>query len=172
MNKMSCMITLLFCFIAATLIAGCSTNGEAVMVPDTETVRDKLVVQDQGLGAETLSGPNLVIGSDTFAVELYGNPAVATLLNLFPMTITMKDMNSNEKYHYLPDPLPVDATSPGQIRAGDIMLYGDDCLVIFYEPFSTSYQYTPLGRIKNIDGLRDALDGDTVKVTFSVKREK
>jgi len=42
---------------------------------------------------------------------------------------------------------------PGTIRTGDILLYGDNTVVVFYETFQSSYRYTPIGRISNPDGL-------------------
>ena len=33
------------------------------------------------------------------------------------------------------------------------MLFGNNCLVIFYESFDTSYSYTKIGHIDNLDDL-------------------
>ena len=33
------------------------------------------------------------------------------------------------------------------------MLFGNNCLVIFYESFDTSYSYTKIGHIDNLDNL-------------------
>jgi hypothetical protein len=33
------------------------------------------------------------------------------------------------------------------------MLYGNNCLVIFYKSFDTSYQYTKIGHIENLDDI-------------------
>ena len=54
------------------------------------------------------------------------------------------------------------------INAGDLMLYGSNCLVIFYESFSTSYSYTKIGHIDNPEGLAETLGSGNIKVTFEV----
>jgi len=62
--------------------------------------------------------------------------------------------------------LPVNAKKPGTIRAGDLMLYGDDCVVLFYKTFQSSYSYTKIGHISNIRGLEDLLGNGNIKVLF------
>lgn len=48
------------------------------------------------------------------------------------------------------------------------MLYGSSCLVLFYDSFSTSYSYTPIGHIDDADGLAEALGKGGVTVSFQV----
>lgn len=64
-------------------------------------------------------------------------------------------------------PLPTNRTDVGTIHAGDIMLYGDDCVVVFYETFTTSYSYSRIGRIADPAGLKEALGSGNVSVTFA-----
>ena len=35
------------------------------------------------------------------------------------------------------------------------MLYGNNCLVVFYKSFDTSYSYTKIGHIENLPDLED-----------------
>ena len=42
------------------------------------------------------------------------------------------------------------------------MLYGDNCLVIFYESFDTNYSYTKIGHIADLDNLGN----NNIKVQF------
>ena len=59
----------------------------------------------------------------------------------------------NEKYVYLDNSLPTNSSNPKRINAGDVMLYGNNCLVIFYKSFDTSYSYTKIGHINNLENL-------------------
>ena len=52
------------------------------------------------------------------------------------------------------------------IHTGDIMLYGSNCIVLFYEDFSTSYSYTPIAHIEDTNGLKSALGSGDVTVTI------
>ena len=74
----------------------------------------------------------------------------------------------NEKYYYFNESLPTNSERIGKINTGDLMLYGSDCLVLFYKSFSTSYSYTRLGHIDNPQGLADVVGSGNITVTFEV----
>jgi hypothetical protein len=48
------------------------------------------------------------------------------------------------------------------------MLYGDNCVVLFYETFTTSYSYTKIGSIDNPAGLKTALGTGDPEVFFEI----
>lgn len=102
----------------------------------------------------------------TFIIKLYDNETTKALIKQLPMTIDMGELNGNEKYYYLPNTLPTESVRPGQINTGDFMLYGNDCLVLFYESFSSSYSYTKLGYIEDVTGLKSALGSGSVELTI------
>ncbi len=111
----------------------------------------------------------ITIGTDTFTATLYNNATVTAFKTRLPMTVNMKELNSNEKFFDLPDNLPANASNPGTIQAGDLMLYGSSTLVLFYKSFSTSYSYTPMGHINDTSGLAAALGSGNVTVTFELQ---
>lgn len=110
----------------------------------------------------------ITVGTNTFSATLYNNATVTAFKTRLPLTINMKELNSNEKYVDLPDNLPTNASNPSTIQAGDLMLYGSNTLVLFYKSFSTSYSYTPMGRIDDTSGLAAALGSRNVTVTFEL----
>ncbi len=75
----------------------------------------------------------------------------------FHASMDMSELNGNEKYYYMSESPSTKAERPGQIKTGDLMLYGSDCIVLFYDMFSTPYTYTPVGYVENPDGLAQAL---------------
>lgn len=111
---------------------------------------------------------NLIINNKTFSATLNNNETVRSLIQNFPMTLNMSDLNSNEKYNYLNFNLVENAYTPEKINAGDIKLYGNNCLVIFYDNFSNSYSYTDLGKIDNIDEFISELDSGSVNTRFEL----
>ena len=110
----------------------------------------------------------ITINGQVFTATLYDNETAAALKEKLPLSLDMSELNGNEKYNYLPFTLPTNAGNPGQIHAGDIMLYGSDCLVLFYESFPTGYSYTPIGRINNSSGLADTVGHGGIQVTFAL----
>lgn len=111
----------------------------------------------------------ITVGERTFSGELYHNDAAEAFAQQLPMTLVMKELNGNEKYSYLSESLPTDPGIPEQIRQGDLMLYGSDCLVLFYETFSSSYSYTALGHVDDPKGLSQTLESGDVQVSFALE---
>lgn len=111
---------------------------------------------------------SLTVGGQTFSAALEDNETTQAFSELLPLTLEMSELNGNEKFYYMDATLPTDPESPGQIKAGDLMLYGDNCLVLFFDSFSTSYSYTRLGSVTDAGSLVDALDSGTVTVTFAL----
>jgi hypothetical protein len=111
----------------------------------------------------------ITIGEKVFTSTVHNNATTKAFKAKLPLTINMKELNGNEKYFDLPDNLPADASNPGIIQIGDLMLYGSNTLVLFYKSFSTSYNYTRLARIDNPSGLAAALGSGNVTVRFEVQ---
>ena len=97
----------------------------------------------------------LNINNKKLTVNLENNSTTAARISLLPLDISMSDLNGNEKYAYLDDSLTTNIYSPKHIEAGDVMLFGDNCLVIFYESFDTNYDYSKIGHIDNLPELGD-----------------
>lgn len=108
----------------------------------------------------------VIVGDKTFMATLADNATAEAFRELLPLTLNMTELNGNEKYNYLNVNLPADAVNPGTIQAGDIMLYGQSCVVLFYETFNTSYAYTRIGSIDDPTGLAEALGSGNVTVKF------
>jgi len=117
-------------------------------------------------GKQGMDKIKLVINGQILNIELEDNSTVEELLTRLPMTLSMDDLYGNEKYYYLDEGFPTNRQSVGSIQAGDIMLFGTDCIVIFYESFSTTYQYTRIGHISDSSSLKQILGNGNVEVTF------
>ncbi len=102
---------------------------------------------------EVESSVKIVIDEKEFIIDLEDNETVKSFINMLPLELNMKELNGNEKYVYLDKSLPTNSSNPKRINAGDVMLYGNNCLVIFYKSFDTSYSYTKIGHIDNLENL-------------------
>ena len=97
----------------------------------------------------------ITIDNQSYNLNLIDNETSRAFISMLPLNITMKDLNNNEKYYYLSNSLPTNDYNPKTINKGDVMIYNGNCLVIFYKSFSTSYSYTKIGHIDNLNILGD-----------------
>lgn len=111
----------------------------------------------------------ITVNSQIFTATLLDDNSVKSFKEMLPLTINMKELNGNEKYCDLPQNIRTNSFNPKMIENGDLMLYGSKTLVLFYQSFSTSYNYTKLGKIDNVKGLQTALGSGNITVTFELQ---
>ena len=109
----------------------------------------------------------MTVGERRFAITLADTDAARALAAQLPLTLDMAELNGNEKHADLPKALPTDASRPGTIRNGDLMLYGSDTLVVFYETFRSSYSDTRLGWVNDPSDLSRALSKGEARIAFT-----
>lgn len=109
---------------------------------------------------------NITVGGKIFVAEIEDTETGRAFVSRLPMTLSMSELNGNEKYYYLDESLPTASQYYGTINAGDLMLYGNSCIVLFYGQ-AGGYSYTRLGKLKTTEGLLSAVGNGSVSVTFS-----
>ena len=102
---------------------------------------------------EVVKSVKAIINGKEYIINLEDNETANSFVGLLPQELNMRELNGNEKYIYLDTNLPSNSVSVKHINKGDVMLYGNNCLVIFYKSFDTSYSYTKIGHIDNLDDL-------------------
>ena len=121
---------------------------------NTDSMKDTLIIK---------------VGDTEFTATLLDNPTATAFKAMLPLTINMTELNGNEKYFRLSKNLPTNASNPGTINSGDLMLFGSNTLVVFYETFATSYSYTRVGKIDNPSGLKSSLGTGNVTVSIELQ---
>lgn len=169
------ILVVIFTFVGCsnTVASNWYTSDEASAVSKDKSTDENNKSQTdsmkEGNISEKMTTINITVGNATFTATLEDSETAKAFVKQLPLTVDMSELNGNEKYNYLTSNLRADTPSnPGKISEGDLMLYGDNCLVLFYKTFNTSYSYVKLGHIENTTGLNKALGSGSVKVTFSV----
>ena len=111
---------------------------------------------------EDMKKVKVIINDIEYNINFEENETTKEFFKMLPQEYTMNELNGNEKYTYLDKSLPTDSYNPNQINKGDVMLFGDNCLVIFYKTFNTNYSYTKIGHIESLPDL----DSNNIKVKF------
>ncbi len=100
-----------------------------------------------------VSEVKVTINDKEYKIKLENNDTVNEFIKILPQEFIMDELNGNEKFVYMNNSLTTNSYNPNHIVKGDVMLYGNNCLVIFYKSFDTSYSYTKIGHIANLDNL-------------------
>ncbi len=159
MRRKSTFVLMIAMMLLSALFTGCAENSGEKPGKTTEPIE---TAEEEIMIVLTVSGRE-------FTAALENNETARAFAQLLPMTLDMTELNGNEKYHYLMSGLPAASQRVGQIQEGDLMLFGSECVVLFYESFPTGYSYTRLGKISDTAGLREALGRGDVQVSFSLK---
>ncbi len=137
-KKCAFLILLVLIFI----LSGCNShninNLELDNLEDTMGLDIKITIKDK-----------------VYNITLDDNETAKAFISLLPLEINMQELNGNEKYYYLDTKLPTLKEKKEEIKKGDLMIYEDNCLVLFYKTFSTNYSYTKIGNIPNLSNLED-----------------
>lgn len=150
------------------------SNGSSVTVQSSTSEQITTGAAAQPLTSEAASADVMTmnVGGSSFSVALEDNETVTALKELLPANLDMSELNGNEKYCYLDTELPSAPEKVGSIAAGDVMLYGDNCLVVFYKSFKSSYSYTRIGHIDDTAELEKALGSGGAAVSFSLNEKE
>lgn len=140
-----------------------STENETFQTTQTETNE----IQE---AEETMTDIKVTVNGSVFEAKIYNDsPCAQQLLSKFPLTVTMNELNGNEKYYRFSESFPPNPENVESINSGDIMLYQSDYLVLFYETHNTSYTYTRIGYIADTTGLKEAVGTGNPTVTFEIE---
>ncbi len=154
------MVCLLFTALCVSM--GCGKAAPPANASTSSSQEKKQITLKQKKSVEIRAG------GKTFLAVLEDNEAARAFSAKLPLTVTMTELNENEKYYRLPERLPSSDQNVGTVHTGDLMLYNGNCIVLFYRDFSTSYSYTRLGRVENPAGLAEALEPGDVPVIFDL----
>ena len=130
-------------------LTGCGENKSEVVAQEVQTMQIKISVNGK-----------------IFEAVLENNSAAQEFYKVLPLEMTMNELNGNEKYFRLGKNLPSNDSRVGNIQTGDLMLWSSNTVVLFYKNFHSGYSYTRLGKIKNPEGLLDAVGNGNISVKF------
>ena len=149
------IITFLF------IIVGCNSKKEEIKNRSNDQ-QENDINNNESNRNEVIKLVKAIINEKENIINLEDNETARSFAKLLPQELNMSELNGNKKYIYLDTNLPTNSSNPKKINVGDVMLYGDNCLVIFYKTFDTSYSYTKIGHIDNLPNLGNG----SIKVKF------
>lgn len=108
------------------------------------------------------------VNGKSFSVKLNNSKTATELYNKLPLTLKMTELNGNEKYHLFESSFSGKGKTYPTIKAGDLMIYEKNYLVLFYDDIKNSpYEYVKIGTLTNASGLKNALGIGNVTIKFT-----
>lgn len=108
------------------------------------------------------------IGDKDYKVRMAANPAAQEFAESTPFELPMSDLGANEKVYDGEDTLPTKyAKKIEKVEPGDLMLFGDKRIVLFYNSISVNDSYTRLGWVEEPGDLKETLGSDWVSPMFT-----
>jgi hypothetical protein len=141
-------------------MSACTNQTKEIMEVSKNAAEEET---DDGLHIEVM------IDDQTYTAVLYDNETAHELAARLPLTLSMESLHDNEVYYFFDKGFPMNESYPSSIQTGDLMLYGSDCLVLFYEDFTPTYRYTPIGRLEHAEDLATFLKNGSTEVRFIKK---
>ena len=148
-------ILLILCFIITVIVVSVLLINKNDYPKDNETIENSEMILKLESENNMSRDVNVVINinNKSYKVNLEENNTVDEFIKMLPKEFNMKELNGNEKYVNIDKNLPTETYYPKHIEAGDIMLFGDNCVVVFYKSFDTTFGYTKIGHVDNIEDL-------------------
>ena len=134
------------------MVVGCNSKKDETNNQNNSTNQQESNNESNNSN-EVIKSVKAIINRKEYIINLEDNETANSFANLLPQELNMSELNGNEKYINLDTTLPTNSSNPKRINAGDLMLYGNNCLVIFYKSFDTSYSYTRIGHIDDLPNL-------------------
>ena len=141
-----------------------SVQSQPQTVMEEETQSEQETAEGE---EETMRKMRVQVGNQIFEAALEDNAAADAFVEMMKagsVVIRMTDYSGFEKVGSLGTSLPSSDTQM-TTQSGDIVLYNDSQIVMFYG--SNSWSYTRIGKIEDLAGWEEALGAGEVTVTFS-----
>ncbi|MGX8835468.1 cyclophilin-like fold protein [Amedibacillus sp. YH-ame6] len=169
------LITICMC----VLLVACNDKKQPVYISSPKVqiqtkkervpIQNNTIINEKKREVETLKELYITINDQSSKIILYDNKTTKELKEILPISFSMEDLHRNEKFVYLNQNFTTNSQTIAQIHKGDIMLFGSNCLVIFYESFLTTFQYTPVGKIENLSVLDKIVGNAVIEVYLEMK---
>ena len=110
------------------------------------------------------------IGRKMYCANLYETPSAEAFSSLLPLKGKATRIGAQLWADLPPGIIPKDEEVVRQLKKGDILLFGDDTLLIVMEDMEDHRRYTAIGRVEEADQL-GSLQGQEFNIAFEKERK-
>ncbi|MBC7000554.1 hypothetical protein BIZ36_18800 [Cytophaga sp. FL35] len=84
---------------------------------------EKTTIEDEKMNTNQSTEISIIVGDTNYKITLANNEPAREFLKMLPLTLKMKDLNSNEKYFNLSKNLSTETIEVNSIESGELLLW-------------------------------------------------
>lgn len=161
-------------FLLAVLLGGvmgCSKNEQNTLSENDSQENSSNMSNPQD--EDEITNVEINVNNTNFLVNMDNTPTGKALMARLPSTSmrlpTSYDQDGVLKYYDMPMNIVSNPEKITNVSTGDLLMDGNDRLILYYQDAEINGEYTKVGKIENSDGLAEALgDGE---VTFILTKQ-
>ena len=108
----------------------------------------------------------VVVNNKSFTLDLDDNKTAQSFLELLPIELATDDVNCNEKFCLIANPITSQPKKFCQLESGALLLFQTHALTFIYEDCESCYRFSKIGQIRNLEGFKESMSGKHVLISF------
>lgn len=153
------------------VMAGCNRQDNSGSDGDNDQNEQSVNSLSRSTSEQAITNVEINVNNNDFTIQMNDTPTGRSLVSMIPSSSmrlpTSYDRDGILKYYDMAREVESDPEEISSVSAGELLLDGNDRLLLYYKDTDLSGEYTRVGKIENADNLADVLGNEDVIFTVA-----